>query len=144
MIKILLPVDDSANARRAVKYVCSLPVQVQALAVDVLNVQEPIPFAELIARAPGVDQRQLQSAHETAGRKIVDEALATLRKAGIKAVGHVRTGDPAVEIAKLSTETQANQIVLGMRGMGGIESLVLGSVATKVIHLAQEPVTLIK
>jgi nucleotide-binding universal stress UspA family protein len=144
MMKILLPVDGSANSRRAVKYVSSLPMQGQVITVDVLNVQEPVSISELFARAPGVDQAQLRSAHETAGRKIVDVALAALKEAGIKAVGHVRTGEPADEIAKFSTEIQAGQIVLGMRGMGGIDTLVLGSVATKVIHLAQEPMTLIK
>jgi nucleotide-binding universal stress UspA family protein len=144
MMKILLPVDGSTNARRAVQYVASLPAQGQVVAVDVLNVQEPVQFSELIARAPGVEQELLQSAHETAGRKIVDAALATLKEAGIKAVGHVRTGDPAVEIAKFSAANQPSHIVLGMRGTGGVASLVLGSVVTKVIHLVEEPVTLIK
>jgi nucleotide-binding universal stress UspA family protein len=144
MMKILLPVDGSANARRAVQYVASLPAQGQAVTVDVLNVQEPVQFAELIARAPGVDQGLLQSAHETAGRKIVDVALATLKEAGIKAVGHVKTGDPAMEIAKFSSAIHASHIVLGTRGTGGVVSLVLGSVVTKVIHLAEEPVILIK
>jgi nucleotide-binding universal stress UspA family protein len=144
MMKILLAVDGSENSGRAVKYIASLPAQGQTITVDVLNVQEPISFSELIARAPGVDQEQLRTAHETAGRRIVDAALAMLKDAGIKRMGHVRTGAPAAEIARFSTEAHANQIVLGMRGNGGIETLVLGSVATKVIHLAQQPVTLIK
>ena len=33
---------------------------------------------------------------------------------------------------------------MGTRGMGPVKSLVLGSVATKVIHLAGAPVTLVK
>lgn len=143
-MKILLAVDGSENAQRAVKFVASLPGQGQTVTVDVLNVQEPVSFSELIARSPGADLAQLRSAHETAGRKIVDAALSVLRGAGMKAEGHVRTGEPAAEIAKRSNEISAQQIVLGMRGLGAIETLVLGSVATKVIHLAQMPITLIK
>jgi nucleotide-binding universal stress UspA family protein len=33
---------------------------------------------------------------------------------------------------------------MGTRGMGAIGNLVLGSVATKVIHLTEVPVTLVK
>jgi len=33
---------------------------------------------------------------------------------------------------------------MGTRGLGPIGSLLLGSVATKVIHLAKTPVTLVK
>lgn len=143
-MKILLAVDGSENSHRAVKFVADLSAQGQAITVDVLNVQEPVSFSELIARSPGLNQEHLRSAHETAGRKIVDAALAGLKGAGIKAEGHVCTGEPAAEIAKFSTAAKAQQIVLGKRGLGGIESLVLGSVATKVIHLAQQAVTLIK
>jgi nucleotide-binding universal stress UspA family protein len=34
--------------------------------------------------------------------------------------------------------------VMGTRGMGGVSSLVLGSVATKTIHLSTVPILLIK
>ena len=33
---------------------------------------------------------------------------------------------------------------MGTRGLGGIQGLLLGSVATQVIHLAKVPITLIK
>ena len=36
------------------------------------------------------------------------------------------------------------QIVMGTRGLGGIQGLLLGSVAMQVIHLAEVPITLIK
>jgi nucleotide-binding universal stress UspA family protein len=33
---------------------------------------------------------------------------------------------------------------MGTRGMGGVRGLILGSVATQVVHLASVPVTLVK
>lgn len=35
-------------------------------------------------------------------------------------------------------------IVMGTRGMGALGNLALGSTATKVVHLADVPVTLVK
>ena len=35
-------------------------------------------------------------------------------------------------------------IVMGTRGLGSIQGLLLGSVAMKVVHLAEVPITLLK
>ncbi|MFN5167526.1 MAG: universal stress protein [Pseudomonadota bacterium] len=39
---------------------------------------------------------------------------------------------------------QVDGIVMGSRGMGALGNLAFGSVATKVVHLADVPVTLVK
>jgi len=67
-----------------------------------------------------------------------------LDAAGIPCEGHLESGDPAQVIADIAARERVNGIVMGTRGMGPIKSLVLGSVATKVVHLADVPVTLVK
>jgi nucleotide-binding universal stress UspA family protein len=47
-------------------------------------------------------------------------------------------------IARFARERGCDQILMGTRGLGAIGSLLLGSVATKVIHLADVPVLLVK
>jgi nucleotide-binding universal stress UspA family protein len=47
-------------------------------------------------------------------------------------------------IAEVGRQENCDAIVMGTRGMGAVSGLVLGSVATKVIHLADVPVTLVK
>lgn len=47
-------------------------------------------------------------------------------------------------IARAARRLKCESIVMGTRGMGTIGNLFLGSVATRVIHLARIPVTLIK
>ena len=47
-------------------------------------------------------------------------------------------------IADCARDLQCDAIVMGTRGLGAIQTLLLGSVAVKVIHLADQPVTLIK
>ena len=55
-----------------------------------------------------------------------------------------RVGSPANEIARHVHETQCDAIIMGTRGLGPVANLMIGSVATKVIHLVEVPVTLIK
>jgi nucleotide-binding universal stress UspA family protein len=47
-------------------------------------------------------------------------------------------------IAQYAKEKGCDQIVMGTRGLGTVQGLLLGSVATKVIHLANVPVMLVK
>ncbi|MFN0298876.1 MAG: universal stress protein [Burkholderiales bacterium] len=54
------------------------------------------------------------------------------------------SGDPASEIATVAGNQHATEIVMGTRGLGGIATLMLGSVATRVVHLVAIPVTLVK
>jgi nucleotide-binding universal stress UspA family protein len=53
-------------------------------------------------------------------------------------------GDTAEKIAATARRLRCSSIVMGTRGMGMLGTLVLGSIATKVIHLAKVPVTLVK
>jgi len=53
-------------------------------------------------------------------------------------------GDVAATIVRLASEFGCNQIVMGSHGRTGLTGLLMGSVASKVMHLAQIPITFIK
>lgn len=53
-------------------------------------------------------------------------------------------GDPADEILKLSEELGADIIVMATHGRGGLQGLVIGSVATRVVRAAHIPVLLVR
>jgi len=57
---------------------------------------------------------------------------------------HVVQGDVAATIVRLASEFGCNQIVMGSHGRTGLTGLLMGSVASKVMHLAQIPITFIK
>ena len=77
-----------------------------------------------------------------------DNALAGARELlegeGMPVNAAMRVGSSGQAIAEYAKELPCDQIVMGTRGLGRIGSLVLGSVATQVVHLADYPVTLIK
>jgi nucleotide-binding universal stress UspA family protein len=54
-------------------------------------------------------------------------------------VGHI-----GQTIARRADELGCDGIVMGTSGRGALGNLLLGSVATKVIHHAKVPVTLVK
>ncbi|HEY8608835.1 MAG TPA: universal stress protein [Noviherbaspirillum sp.] len=141
MQKILLAVDGSDSALRAVdhvvKRVSSAKHDYQVLLV---NVQYP-----LHGSVSGfVDAGQVKQYHHDEGMKTLAVAREKLDAAGIPYTHHLFVGEPAEVIARYGREQGCDEIVIGTRGLSGIGSLLMGSVATKVIHLAEMPVLLVK
>jgi nucleotide-binding universal stress UspA family protein len=52
----------------------------------------------------------------------------------------VLVGDPAAAIAKFAQDNGADLIAMGTRGLGAASSLLMGSVAAKILHHAKIPV----
>jgi nucleotide-binding universal stress UspA family protein len=59
-------------------------------------------------------------------------------------VTHVRHGAAARNIAQLASDVDADLIVVGSHGHGGVERFLLGSVAERVAHLARCPVWIVR
>jgi nucleotide-binding universal stress UspA family protein len=71
-------------------------------------------------------------------------AITLCRKAQAKFVTRAEIGASAKTIDRIARDVGAHQIVMGTRGPGSLGNLFLGSVATKVVRLAEVPVTLVK
>ncbi|MCC7083177.1 MAG: universal stress protein [Burkholderiales bacterium] len=142
MFKILLATDGSEHAKRALGKVIALSATMRAPAqVHVLNIQEkPVVYGAAEIYLPYDKAEQLV---REAGQKIADDVAEGLRGAGLTAAAEVAIGDIAPSIARRASELGCDLIVMGTRGMGAVANLVLGSVATKVIHMADVPVMLV-
>lgn len=71
-------------------------------------------------------------------------ARALLDEAGIHWRLHVRMGEAAEHIVALAQELDSLGIAIGSRGLSSAESLFLGSVAYKVVHLGKLPVLVVR
>ena len=71
-------------------------------------------------------------------------ACALLDTAGIAYTLELAEGEIAETLVQYAEREKCDMIVMGTRGMGTVMNLVLGSVTTKVIHLTNIPVTLVK
>ena len=141
MLKVLLPADGSENSNRAVKHLIHLIKNLGAMEVHVVNVQPELLYIDILLKPR---QEVVDAWTQKAGRDASRSACALLDEAGIPYVLEFASGEVAEAIIWHAQHYQCDMIVMGTRGMGTVANLVLGSVATKVTHLANIPVTLVK
>ncbi len=144
MPKILIPYDDSGPALRAVKQVAATRDTMDKIQAVLLNVQHTDFFIERLVDGRKSEIERLEQPLRDEGEKLLRKAATLLEKAGVHCSSHVEIGNPAPIIADYAKKYHCDMIVMGTRGLGSVESLVLGSVATKVLHLARVPVMLVK
>jgi nucleotide-binding universal stress UspA family protein len=141
MLKVLLAIDGSENALRAVSYLIKRASATKdQYQVSLVNVQYPLHGTV----ATFINGAQLKQYHQEEGMKILAPAQALLDGAGIAQTHHLFVGDPAETISRFAREHGCDEIMIGTRGLGNIGSLLVGSVASKIIHLSDVPVVLVK
>ena len=141
MHKIMFPVDGSTGSEHAARYLVGFIRDVGMMEIHLLNVQAVVEGWE-VKRFLREDELAAMS------REYGDAALAPVREildaAGIAYTTHIGQGEVATTIARMTETLGCDQVVMGSHGRGALEGLLLGSVATKVLHLVNVPVTLVK
>lgn len=123
MHKLLVPVDGSDSALRAVEWAAALAGRTRDIAVHLVHV--------------GLREAGLQE-------RVLDDAERTLQRNRVPYTKELLSGPVAAMIAEHAAKAGCEAIVMGTRGTSAVESLLVGSVAAKVIQLTRLPVTLVK
>lgn len=137
---ILVPVDGSANAKRALE-------KAVAMAKDSSS---PITAIYVMERPPTVyvqSQKVLDDAlakHKKEADAVLDECEALAASQGIKIEAVVAQGEPAGTIVGYAEKGGFDMIIMGSRGRGKMTEAVLGSVSSKVLKDAKCPVVIVK
>ena len=139
MLKVLIPVDGSDNSLRVVRHVIDkAALYKDPVEIHLLNVQHPFP-----GTIRGVKE-QAEQYHRGEGEKALAGVQKLLDDAGLKYTCHISVGDAAEVIARYCLDRKLDQIFMGTRGAGAVANMLIGSVATKVLHLVDVPVLLVK
>ncbi len=141
-MKILLPVDSSECALRAVDHLIAHAAWFRDVPeIHLLHVHAPIPIGRVQAH---VGRETLHAYYREESQDLLISAQKKLDAAGRFHTTHIHVGQPAEVIAKVAGELACDLIVMGTHGRGGVAGLVTGSVANRVLFLATCPVLLVK
>jgi nucleotide-binding universal stress UspA family protein len=142
MHKLLVPFDSSDNAMRALEYAIRLAKEHGPMELMIAYAhQPPIIYGEIAIYLPEEKAKELQRQHS---EDILRPAIEKAKRAGVTFTSQVLIGDIPKTIVSCAETLGCDGIVMGTRGMSAIGNLVMGSIATKVIHLSKIPVTLVK
>lgn len=134
---ILVPIDFSEEADRALEFALPLAQHFGAVVHTVHVFNEPRPLSSL-ASSPA-----LLAESEISGR-LAERLPDQLKLRSPKETCHVRSGKPHQEIIALAQAIKADLIVLATHGQGGLKQLMLGHTAEKIIRHAPCPVLVVR
>jgi nucleotide-binding universal stress UspA family protein len=135
--QIILGTDFSAGAQKAARRIPYLPLAAGA-SVTVVHV---LPG--------GIPPHLLQAVRSGAEARLAEETRAlgrALRRRGLKEAtvqSQLRSGKPFRELVACAEEVKAALIVVGRHGKDGMQSLLLGSTAERVVRNGQIPVLVV-
>lgn len=151
LAKILVPTDFSEPARKALRQACLL-AHFGARVHVVHRLALPIPVFTEVPGAAGVSELgSLLDEYVARTRKQAEESLAKLVQdvqhecSGAEVTSEVVEGGSAPEaILRKADEWGADLIAMGTHGRSGIDRLLTGSVASKVLHHSDAHVLVVR
>jgi nucleotide-binding universal stress UspA family protein len=140
-VKILLATDGAKCARKSVDYVIRHSAMLgKDPDLTLVHVQPRLPNRAAAALSRAAVDRYYHDQSE----KALTPARRALRAKGIPFKEAALFGEPGETIAGFATKGRFDLIVMGSRGMGGFGSIVLGSVAHKVLASCKVPALVIR
>lgn len=134
---VLVPVDGSAHARKAIEFAVDWSKGRDA-ELHMIYVPEIPPASELANSARhNVDLSNIRTQLENIGKDIIADAMDIAKSLGYdNPEGFVAIGSPAKQIVDRAADLKADLIVVGTRGNSDWKNLMLGSVSHKVMQMA--------
>jgi nucleotide-binding universal stress UspA family protein len=140
-MKILLPYDGSAHARRAVQFVAArTPLAGREPKVWLLNVQPP----RLVELPTAASRKRLNELYARRAESVLRPARAILKRAGVDVRGTHLVGVPGLRIARVARSKNVDLIVMGSHGRSAAAGMLMGSVASTVLVHCDNPVLLLR
>lgn len=142
--KILLPTDFSETSKEALKYAMSMAKEYSA-EMTVLHVINEQLLTEGLNLPRVISMQSIEKELcKEAERQMDDFFKETGGAEGIKIKKAVIKGKPFLQIIRYAKENDIDLIVIGTHGRSGLEHIIFGSTAEKVVRKAPCPVLSVK
>lgn len=144
--RIVVGLDGSEDSHNALTFLTTLPLPAETDVV-LVGVAEKIYFPRttpgLVAESLRASVAQMEEEDKLRRQQALAEAERMLKgktRVQVKSV----VGNPADEIVSTAATTRAQLVVLGNRGLAGVQRLLLGSVSERVLLQAECTVLIVK
>jgi len=148
-MKFLVAIDGSEASYKALQAAINL-AKPAAASISIVTILEPLRdyYPELIM--PTGDwvswqahpNPELEKIFIEKGRSLLEQAEKTCKEADITCETSIEFGSPRDLICKLAVGVDI--LVIGSRGLGSVERLMLGSISDYVVHHAPCPVLVVR
>jgi nucleotide-binding universal stress UspA family protein len=142
MRRILVAIDGSEIAMRALDFAAAQAARQPAAQIHVLLVVPPV---HVYGEAAAYTSEEVMRA------TAAEDCHAVLEAARARVAGQITEpelelleGDPATTIVRRAGELDCESIVMGTHGRGRLGQTLLGSVAQRVVHTSHIPITLVR
>jgi nucleotide-binding universal stress UspA family protein len=141
--RILIAVDGSSHSAKVIKAAIQhVSGYRETPELDLIYVHLPLPTMGGLIKPIGHDA--LQRYYREEGEDALRGAKKLLDRAKLNCNTHIMVGPVAESLASEAKKLKCDLIIMGTHGMGAVSGMLLGSVATKTVHLARCPVVLVR
>jgi nucleotide-binding universal stress UspA family protein len=138
---VVVGVDGSDQSRHAARVGADIARKNDAVLHLVTIVRPPEGWWGIVGSPP--TPSALSRSLSEAQREILDSVIGDLDLSDIEVVQIEDVGDPARMLLEYAHQVDADVMVIGRRGAGLIERIMLGSVANRIVHDSGCPVLLV-
>lgn len=138
--KIVVPLDFSANSRKALRYAVEFAKKLGGI-IHLVYVTEPASFMNDLSNVPIVIEEADITARAADKLNVIAEEEITGR---VEFTTEVRTGKPFDEIIKAAKENDADLIIISTHGYTGLKHVFMGSTAERIVRHATCPVLVVR
>ncbi|MEG6584891.1 universal stress protein [Dendrosporobacter sp. 1207_IL3150] len=136
--KMVVAYDGSSESERALNWAIDLAGKIRSDIV-VVSVVKPPEFSPTVSEI-----EEFYEDGEKYFRPLLEKVEEKVNFLNISLRTEILRGHPAESIVRYAYDRRADLVVLGTRGNGGFKSLIIGSVAQKVVTYSKVPVAVIK
>jgi nucleotide-binding universal stress UspA family protein len=137
---IVVGTDGSEPAERALDEAIAIALRDGAALHIVTAFPDPAIIREQITSSAKTQSVNLSEVADT----VLSRAARRAEEKGVKPETHARESDPASAIIEVADAQKADLIVVGSRGLSGIQRFLMGSVSSKVSAHAHTNVMIVR
>ncbi|ESP89345.1 universal stress protein [Candidatus Halobonum tyrrellensis] len=140
--QILVPLDDSDQSTAALEHALDVYPDADFVLLHVVNPERWISAGDE-EEGDVYYSSELEETVKQAADDMLTETADSVREMGVEVEAVQVLGQPATGILEYIDENDVDGVVMGSRGRTGLDRLLLGSVAERVVRRSPVPVTVV-